>query len=128
VPFTFRLLPERLAICRLPKEAAMPAWPRGSFVCVARTPDELSVVCDERHVPPGVESAGGRRALGIAGTVDFATIGVIAGLTRPLADAGVSVFVVSTYDTDWILVREEDLATTIAVLRAAGHAVSGEGA
>ena len=92
--FTFRLLPESLAICRLPADAPLPAWPRGPFVCVTRTPDELSIVCDEHGVPADVQSVRGRRALGIAGTVDFSTIGVIAGLTRPLADAGVSVFVV----------------------------------
>jgi hypothetical protein len=74
-------------------------------------------------VPAGILAAGGRRALGISGTVDFATIGVIAGLTRPLADARVSVFVVSTYDTDWVLVQEADLATAIRVLRAGGHDV-----
>jgi uncharacterized protein len=122
--YTFRLLPERLAICRLDSGAPLPAWPRGSFVSIARTPDELSVVCDERSVPPDVRHVGGRRALGIAGTVDFATIGVIAALTRPLADAGVSVFVVSTFDTDWILVREEDLSTAVTVLRASGHVVA----
>jgi hypothetical protein len=121
--FTFRLLPERLAICRLAPDAPLPAWPRGAFVSIARTPDELSIVCDERCVPAGVRNAPGRRALGIAGTVDFATIGVIAGLTRPLADAGVSVFVVSTYDTDWVLVQEADLETAIRVLRSCGHAV-----
>jgi hypothetical protein len=121
--FTFRLLDERLAICRLPADAPLPSWPRGTFVCVTRTPDELSVVCDETSVPPGVTCVRGRRALGIAGVVEFATIGVIAGLTAPLADADVSVFVVSTHDTDWILVREDDLAAATAVLQAAGHAV-----
>jgi uncharacterized protein len=123
--FTFRLLPESLAICRLPADAPLPTWPRGPFVCVTRTPDELSIVCDERCVPPDVQSVRGRRALGITGTVDFSTIGVIAGLTRPLADAGVSVFVVSTYDTDWILVQEKDLATATRVLTASGHGLEG---
>src|SRR5687767_2783816 len=121
--FTFGLLRERLAICRLPPEAEIPAWPSGPFVCVTRTPEELSIVCDERRVPEGVQSAGGRRALGIAGSVPFSTIGVIAGLTKPLADAGVSVFVVSTYDTDWILVRDEELEKTLTVLAGEGHRV-----
>ena len=121
--FTFRLLPERLAICRLAADAPLPDWPGGAFVSIARTPDELSIVCDERCVPAGVRNASGRRALGIAGTVDFAAVGVIAGLTRPLADAGVSVFVVSTYDTDWVLVQEPDLATALRVLRASGHTI-----
>jgi hypothetical protein len=121
--FTFRLLSARLAICRLPKDAPAPRWPDGAFVCVARTPDETSIVCDESSVPGGVDCVRGRRALGIAGVVPFATIGVIAGLTRPLADAGLSVFVVSTYDTDWILVREEDLPSAVSVLRREGHSV-----
>jgi hypothetical protein len=93
-------------------------------VSITRTGRELSIVCAERAVPAGVRCVTGRRALGIGGTVDFATIGVIAGLTVPLARAGVSVFVVSTHDTDWILVRDEDLATAVATLTAAGHTVA----
>jgi hypothetical protein len=124
--YEFRLLPERLAICRLPADAPVPPWPRGRFVCIARTPDELSIVCDERCVPEGITGVRGRRALGIAGNVPFSTIGVIAGLTRPLADAGVSVFVVSTHDTDWILVQEQDLDAAEAALRRLGHSVSAE--
>jgi hypothetical protein len=122
---TFRLLSEPFAICRLDADAQAPDWPRGAFVSVTRTPQELSIVCEERSVPAHVSSVGGRRALGIQGTIDFSTIGVIAGLTVPLAEAGVSVFVVSTFDTDWVLLQEPELAKSIAVLRAAGHVVEG---
>jgi hypothetical protein len=122
--FVFSLLSEQLAICRLAPDAPVPPWPSGPFVSITRTPDELSIVCDERAVPASVRCVRGRRALGIRGVVDFSTIGVIAGLTRPLAAAGISVFVVSTYDTDWILVQDPDLAKTLAVLRAEGHAVA----
>jgi hypothetical protein len=121
--FTFRLLPDRLAICRMPRESPVPPWAQGAFVCVTRTPDELSIVCEETSVPNDVQRVGGRRGLGITGTVDFATIGVIAGLTRPLAEASISVFIVSTYDTDWVLVRDEDLATALDVLRRGGHTI-----
>jgi hypothetical protein len=121
--FTFVLLAERLAICRLPKDAEPPRWPRGPFVCLTRTPDELSVVCDERGVPQDAQHVGGRRALGIRGVVDFSTIGVLSGLTGPLAEHGVSVFVISTYDTDWILVQDRDLSTALSVLRGLGHTV-----
>jgi uncharacterized protein len=123
--FTFRLLPETLAVCRLAPTAPPPAWIHGaSFVALTRTPDELSIVCEARRVPADVRSVGGRRALGIVGTVDFSTTGVIAGLTAPLAAAGISVFVISTFDTDYVLVEERNLDRTVAVWRALGHEVA----
>lgn len=125
--FRFRVAPESLSICRLPPGAAIPPWADGpGFVTISRTAAELSIVCDTRRVPPGTPGVTGRRALGIEGVVDFATTGVIAGLAGPLAEAGISIFVVSTYDTDWILVQENDLAAAIRVLRAEGHEVAGE--
>lgn len=122
--FEFRLLPNPLAICRLPPSAAIPPWcDGGPFLSITRTPTELSIVCAETQVPSGIKHETDRRALGITGVVDFATIGVIAGLTAPLAAAAISVFVVSTYDTDYILVRAVDLDRAIAVLVGAGHRV-----
>jgi hypothetical protein len=78
---------------------------------------ELSVVCDEGDVPPSVERAErGWRVLHVAGPIPFETTGVIASLTGALAEAGVPVFVVSTYDTDLVLVKERDLERAVGAL------------
>ena len=87
--FGFRVHEERLAVVRLPAGARIPTWARGSFVNIARTPAELSIVCDERRVPAGCVHESGKVALGILGTVPMSTIGVMAELCRLLADARV---------------------------------------
>ena len=121
---TLDLLAEPLAICRLPPDAPPPAWAwRGAFVSVTRTADELSVVCAAAAVPPGVTASAPWRALRVAGPLDLSAVGVLARLAAPLAAAGVSLFVVATYDTDWLLVREDALDAAVAALRGAGHAV-----
>ena len=123
-PLVFRLLDTPLAICRLDAAAAIPSYAdTPPFSAVVRTRDELSVVCAESALPPGLPREGGRRAFGIDGVVPMTTVGLLAALLGPLADAGISVFVVSTFDTDWILVREEAVVRTAAVLRGLGHRV-----
>jgi hypothetical protein len=118
------LLPGRLAICRLAAKAQVPSWAeKGNFTTVTRTASELSVVCPEANVPQGVKCETGRRAFRIAGTVDFALIGILAALANPLAQAGISIFVVSTYDTDYVMVEERNLEQAIETLTAAGHSV-----
>ena len=118
------VLPERFAVCRLGLSSPLPAWlPDEGFVCVTRTADELSIVCDEACVPSSVKSQRGRAILSVHGPVEFSEIGVLAALAVPLADAGISIFVVSTYNTDHLIVAEEDLGRTIAALNAAGHKI-----
>src|SRR5262249_30084183 len=97
------------AVCRLPADAPYPIWATGEFVSISRTADELSVVCAEDAVPSKVRCERGWRCLRVAGTIDFGVLGVLASLTGALAGAGVSVFAVSTYDTDYLLVKETDL-------------------
>jgi hypothetical protein len=125
-PFAFRVHPERLAIARLAPGAAFPDWARGAFVSLTRTPDELSVVCAERHVPPEPPQARGRVALGIEGRVPMSSIGILAGLCGALAAERVPVFALSTHDTDWLLVEAGRFAEARAALRALGHRVEGE--
>jgi hypothetical protein len=129
--FHFHVHGERLAIARLDAAAPVPAWARGDFVTVSRTPDELSVVCAERHVPAAGPAAPqaverGKVALGIEGTVPMTTVGVLAALCAALAKARVSVFAISTYDTDWLLVSADRLQDARAALESLGHRVSGE--
>ena len=118
------LLPDTLAVCRLPADAAVPPWAwTGVPASVTRTRDELSVVCRADGVPEGVRSEPGWRCLVVAGPLDFALTGILAALTAPLAAAGIPLFAVSTYDTDYLMVKAENLERAVAALRGAGHRV-----
>jgi hypothetical protein len=92
----------------------------GALVSLTRTEQELSVVCREAAVPAEVQSERGWRALEVVGPLDFALTGILAALAGPLAAAGISIFALSTYDTDYVLVKATTLARAIAVLQAAG--------
>jgi len=119
------VLSGRFAVCRLPADAAVPAWAdAGGFVSVTRTAHELSVLCAEERVPADVRSEAGFRALMLEGPFDFSAVGILASVASPLAEGGVSLFAVSTFDTDYVLVKDERLADALRVLAAAGHAIS----
>ncbi|MDQ3283591.1 MAG: ACT domain-containing protein [Acidobacteriota bacterium] len=115
------ILDARLAVCRLDANAPMPDWVRGSFTSVTRTFDELSIVCDEAAVPDDVQAERGWRLLRVEGPIPFETTGVAAALVAPLAEARISVFLLATFDTDYLLLKEDVFERAIAVLRAAGH-------
>jgi hypothetical protein len=121
---TLRVLGVPLAICRLGPEAEIPAWAIASpFVSITRTEGELSIVVGQDCIPDGINAETGWRCLSVEGPLDFALIGILAALTEPLAAAGVSLFAISTFDTDHILVRQAVLGRAIAALTGAGHAV-----
>lgn len=127
-PLTVVLLPGTLAVCRLAALDHVPAWAmQGAFYSITRTPEELSLVVDEAAVPAAVRCEGGWACLKVAGPLDFALTGVLAALTAPLAAAGISVFAIATYDTDYLLVRHARLSDAVSALRAAGHNVESGG-
>jgi APA family basic amino acid/polyamine antiporter len=112
------------AVCRLPAASAMPAWlPHTGLVSVTRTADELAVVCPEAAVPDGVQCERGWRCLRVAGAMPLSAVGVLASLTAPLASAGIGVFAVSTFDTDYLFVKAADFDRAVAALYAEGHGV-----
>jgi hypothetical protein len=119
------LLAGEFAVCRLPPTAEVPDWALGAapLGSVTRTAAELSVVCPADRVPAGSRSEPGWRCLAVAGPLDFAEIGILAGLAAPLAAAEVSLFALSTFDTDYLLVPAADLDRAIAALTAAGHRI-----
>ncbi|MBL8862198.1 MAG: ACT domain-containing protein [Planctomycetes bacterium] len=123
--FRFRVHPERLAIARLERAATVPAWARGGFVTVSHTIDELSITCPQAHVPPDVVHERDKVALGIAGVIPMTTVGVLASLCAALAEADVPVFVISTHDTDWLLVSAGRFEAARAALSGLGHVVDG---
>jgi len=118
------LLPERFAISRLAADSPIPDWAtRGPFFSVTRTGDELSVVTELSCVPVGVQSQPGWRVLKVHGLFVLSEAGVLAALAKPLAEAKISLFAVSTFDTDYLLVASETLTATIAALERAGHTI-----
>jgi uncharacterized protein len=120
-----QLLPGNLAVCRLDPRDPIPAWAAADFFSITRTADELSIVCDSHAVPEGVRAGVGWCALKIEGPLDFALTGILVSIASPLAATGISIFAVSTFDTDYILVKKDKLDRAIDALRAAGHEVGG---
>ncbi len=121
---TIMVLEGTFAVCRLGADEHVPAWASaGEFYSITRTQKELSVVCAEEWVPEGVKCERGWRCMRVAETIEFSVLGVLASLAVPLAEAGVSIFAVSTFDTDYLLVKAEDLARSVEALRSAGHVV-----
>jgi uncharacterized protein len=121
---TLSILPDSLAICRLEPAADVPEWAMiGEFVSITHTADELSIVCAEEHVPPDVKADREWRALKVEGPLDLAMTGVLAALASPLAEAQINLFAVSTFDTDYLLVKGYNLARACEVLRQAGQVV-----
>lgn len=118
------ILQGRFAVCRLETEEAIPEWSvRGGFISITRTVDELSIVCLEDGVPQNVRCEKGWRCLKVQGPLDFSLTGVLAALTAPLAEAEIAIFALSTFDTDYLMVKESDLEAAASVLTRSGHAI-----
>ena len=117
------LLPTPLAVCRLSADAELPSWISGDFQSVTRTPEELSVVCDADAVPEAVKAERDWRYLRVKGTLEFHLTGILASLTAPLAEAGISVFALSTFNTDYLLVKADSLDAAIGALQAERHEI-----
>ena len=118
-----KLLDGRFAITRLPPDASVPGWAVGDFVSITRTENELSIVASEKRVPAGLRAERGWRLFEVRGPIDFSQVGILDSLAHPLAASGVGIFVVSTFDTDYLMVQEPDLERAIEALRSAGHEI-----
>jgi hypothetical protein len=118
------LLAQHFAISRLAADAPLPTWAtEGSFFSITRTRDELSIVCELSRVPVGVESQPIWRVFQVHGPFALTEIGVLSALATPLAEARLSLFVISTFDTDYLLVASESLSAAIDALEQAGHKI-----
>jgi hypothetical protein len=122
VPLTLSLLPETLAICRLEPGTPLPQWvPTDTFFSITGTDDELSLVCTMKAVPDNVKVDGDWRCFKLHGPFPFSLVGILNSVTIPLAQANVGIFAISTYDTDYVLIKESNLSRAITTLRDAGH-------
>ena len=122
--FELTVLPARFAISRLAPTAPVPEWAtQGSFSSITRTRDELSIVCEHTLVPAEVQSQSGWRVLKVHGPFVLTEIGVLSALVLPLAEARLSVFAISTFDTDYLLVASETISAAITALERGGHKI-----
>jgi hypothetical protein len=120
------LLPDTLAICRLDAGAALPRWADqpGAFLTVSRTAEELSITAVQRLVPADAQCERDYRALRVRGPLPLDLIGILAAIADPLAAAGLGIFAISTYDTDYVLVKSRDLPAALEALERAGHRIT----
>jgi hypothetical protein len=121
----YSILPQRLAVCRLaPDTEVKPSWLAGEFSAIVRTRDELSIVCREDLVAKlgaNAMAESGWTALKLEGPFPFAMTGVLASFLQPLAEARIPIFAISTFDTDYVLVKHDTVEQAVKVLDAAGH-------
>jgi uncharacterized protein len=119
-------LDDLYAVVRLEPDAAVPDWAqRGPLWSITRSESELSVLCREDDVPSSASAERGWCAFEVAGPLDFSLTGVLASLVTALSEEEIPLFVVSTFETDYLLVREHDLHRSVEALTAAGHSVDG---
>ena len=112
------------AIAQFGPAAQIPAWAlHAPIVSITRTRDELSIVAFDEAIPDGVRVSRGWRALKLSGPFAFELTGILESVLEPLSAAGISIFAISTFDTDYVLVQQESLDAAIAVLAGAGHKV-----
>ena len=113
-----------LGICRLDPGHPIPAWVlRSPFYTITRSADEMSTICDGQAIPEGVKADEGWRAIKLEGPFDFSLIGIMLSVSMPLAEAGISILAVSTFDTDYVLIKETNLPKAMEALEAAGHTI-----
>jgi len=118
------VLAGNFGVCRLDSGSEIPEWALESdFYSITKTSDELFIVCPESGVPENVVCERGWKVLKVEGPLDFGLTGILAGISAVLAEKKVSIFAVSTYDTDYILVRKKDLKTAVEALEEAGYVI-----
>ena len=114
---TMKLLKDRFAVCRLNNNESIPHWAKESnFFSVTKTLDELSIVCSQDNVPDEVKCEKDWSTLKIEGPLDFSLIGILSSISTILAENKISIFAISTYDTDYILIKDRDINKAIDVL------------
>jgi hypothetical protein len=122
--YTLMVLPGEFALCRLEPGSSIPTWALDScFYSITNTTDELSVLCEARVVPTGTVAEKGWALLKIAAILDLTLTGITATFSTALANAGINLCVLATYNTDYILVPAATLPMAIGALEKAGFVV-----
>ena len=117
IKLTMKLLNEKYSVCRLDKDNAIPIWAlQGNFFSITKTLDELSIVCLQKNIPNDIRCEKDWRILKVEGPLDFSLVGILASISSLMAEAQISIFALSTYDTDYILVKENNIDSAISTL------------
>ena len=122
---TLELLKENYSVCRLNPNAPIPAWcQKGNFYSVTQTKDELSIVCETQYVSENIEVVESDwRIFKILGPLDFSLIGILSKISLLMAECKISIFALSTYDTDYIMVKEDKVEEAVKALKRAGYGI-----
>lgn len=115
------ILTGEYSVCRLSPDANIPKWALSHFSSITRTGHELSIVCRSQAIPDGVQREDGWKLFRIAGQLEFSMIGVIAAISKVLCEASISIFVISSFDTDYVMVKADQFAHAAESLTAAGY-------
>ncbi|MDY0236466.1 MAG: ACT domain-containing protein [Gudongella sp.] len=119
---TMKLLKDEYGVARLDVLDEVPKWVvKGEFYSITKTEDELSILCSEIDIPSDVKCERNWRILKVEGPLDFSLVGILSSISAVLAKVKISIFVISTFDTDYILVKDKDLAKSIESLRNGGY-------
>lgn len=125
VRLSLTVLKESFGVCHFHPDALSPVWAeQSSFLTITRTAEELSVVCDQSLIPEGTDCECDWMCLKVAGPLGFTQVGILSSLLVPLAKANISIFAISTYNTDYLLVKGKDLEAAVSVLASEGHWIS----
>jgi len=120
------VLPGHYAICSFPPDATLPDWvDRPSFLSTTKTPKEITVVCEENQVPGECKKSDNWKCIKIEGRFDLDAVGVLAGIAGPLAQSKISLYVISTFETDYILIHANDIDKAVSCLENFGHSFMG---
>lgn len=124
MPLSLKVLDDDYSICRLKNTDIVPKWADNSkFSSITRTKNELSIVCIQGAVPPDIKCEKDWKVIKIDSVLEFSMVGIISKISDLLAKNDVSIFVISTFDTDYVLVKSNNLSKTITVLSNAGYKI-----
>jgi hypothetical protein len=125
IKLKMRLLEGFYGVCRLGVVEPIPQWAyQGDFFSITKTQDELSVVCLQNNIPSDIKFEGEWKILKVEGPLDFSLVGILAAISSTLAEVCISIFAVSTYDTDYILVKDKNIETAITALENEGYLIN----
>lgn len=120
----FRWIEGRFAVCQLPPTAPIPDWlAHNFFISITRTADELSIVCAEQFVPDDIKADKHWACLKLEGPFPFSQTGVLLSFISPLSENGIPIFAMATFNTDYVLIKQEFVGTALTALREAGHEI-----
>jgi hypothetical protein len=115
------VLDDTFAVARLTANSNVPSWAlKGPFFSIGKTEDELSIVCRQNLIPGDVKMEKDWKIIKVEGPLDFGLTGILASIANPLAEAKISIFAISTFDTDYVMVKNENLVRALKALEGAG--------